>query len=818
MIKAMSRKTTALVALLLFLGGLALRLPSLGSFLTPDERYWSQGTSQFVTALQHREWSDTYAYGHPGVTVTWAGALSLALRTMIAPPADAADLTSLTIALAQEPNRSDMIAWFRFPIAVMCVLGIVVIFLLLRRIVSWPAALLAAALISLDPFLLANSRILHLDALLTLTLTIAWLALLAATRSQKRSLYVLSGVALGLAFLTKTPALLTTPIVMAWVVGHRCHGRRQRDDGATQGAVIPIITDLVWIGLPAVLVVFLLWPALWVNPIGTLRRMLLFSAGMGGVGHELGNYWLGRPVAAPGALFYGAVLLWRSTPVSLMGLLLALAALLKALPWPGSPPGNGRRQGWGMVLFVVWFALIMSLGAKKFDRYLLPVFPMVDILAAAGWTAFAGWLAHRKRWSVAQTITAVSVLLVGLQATQVVLNLPTYLTAYNPLLGGIRTARQVMLVGWGEGLETAASFLNEQPNADQTRVASWYGHNVFGPFFAGQSFDLQYDLATADALFANDVSFVVTYLNQTQRDLPDESIRNYLEEPVSVVANWGVPLAQVYAWPKPFAHTTDQTLAAGLHLLGWEVGHRDPTNGHLPVTLYWDAAQVKSRPDDVPPMTVWIKDAAGEVWATAEDELTLDADNLVPGWSQRPALRQTLELRTPVGLAAGRYPIEIAPLNGDILALETIDISPTLASEATGSGDATRLPEDVLFDGAMALVGYDLQAQGQDWQLDLLWLAQQQPSPAQFFVHVVDADDRIIAQHDGVLAALPGQQAQWQAGELARQRVRLELPPEVNADDLRVYVGLYLSPSGQRLPLTVDGRAVPGGRYNLLQQ
>ncbi len=74
------------------------------------------------------------------------------------------------------------------------------------------------------------------------------------------------------------------------------------------------------------------------------------------------------------------------------------------------------------------------------------------------------------------------------------INRPTYLTAYNPLLGGMGTARQVMLVGWGEGLAEAARFLDEQPEAQNLRVAAWYGHNVFGPFFAGQSYDLYYDL------------------------------------------------------------------------------------------------------------------------------------------------------------------------------------------------------------------------------------------------------------------------------------------------------------------------------------
>ena len=173
---------------------------------------------------------------------------------------------------------------------------------------------------------------------------------------------------------------------------------------------------------------------------------------------------------------------------------------------------------------------------------------------------------------------------------------PTYLTAYNPLAGGMRTARDLFIVGWGEGLAEAAAYLDRQPGAADQHVASWYGQNVFGSFYRGQSYDLYYDLRTAADLYAHDVDYVVTYVNQDQRDLLDASIREKLGSPLFTSQAAGVTLASVYAWPKPFLHTADRSVAPGLRLLGWDLGNYDPASGRLRVVSYWDAGRARPSP------------------------------------------------------------------------------------------------------------------------------------------------------------------------------------------------------------------------------
>ncbi len=811
---------------------LLLRLPVLGSYLTPDEGLWSQRSAAFVQAVAGRDWASTMTTGHPGVTITWAGAAGMALRTLLHPPMEGTTVAQLAAALATQPSQADMVGWLRLPIALSTALAVVVIFLLLRRLLPTGVTILASVLLIFDPFLLAHSRVLHMDAVLTLAMTIAWLALLVAVRTEQRRFFILAGMAVGIGFLTKATALILGPLIVGWIFW-----RRWSAGGSPAGRPTPrvriraVAADLMWIGLPAAAVLMIAWPALWVAPIATLQRVVNFAFALGGVGHELGNFWLGSPTAAPGLLFYPLVLLWRTSPITLIGLMIAVVSTIAALAQRrgGSKAvtnaaGNTEEmQTIGALwLYCLWVGLALSFGDKKFDRYLLPIFPVVAILAGWGW--IQAWHYFVRPASPRESeqssrrgvlaLFAVAIL-VALQAGYALSNLPTYLTAYNPLLGGIRTARQVMLVGWGEGLEQAAEYLNQQPGPETAHVASWYGDNVFGPFYRGSSDDLYYDLRTAADLYANDVGFVVTYLNQVQRGLLDSSIQSRLGQPVMTYGWHGVPLAQVYPWSKPFAHTTDRELVPGLRLQGWTVGPADTAAQQIPVTLYWDTAAAAAAASELAPVAVWLKDAAGEVWAFSEQSVVSSPENQVVGWLDRPTVKQNLVLALPTGLQAGVYRVEMAPETGQGLALGEVDIPSTSRAQLADLG-VTRTPARVVFGDAIELLGYELRPDNAGWKLDLLWSVDTQPpTGVRYFVHVVDAPEAIIAQQDGVLAALPGQsESSWRAGDVVRQRIHLNPPQSTEAAGLVVYVGLYTL-DGQRLPLTVGGQPAPDGRYAL---
>ncbi len=811
----MTRQRLVLIALVLFIVALALRLAGLDAFLTPDENLWAARTAHFVTALGARDWAGTNLTGHPGVTTMWAGALGLLAKWLLAPSPAANGLLASAAELAARTANLAYLPWLRLPVAVLCAAAIVASYLLARRLFPERTALLGAGLLLSDPFLLAHGRLLQMDGLVAAFITISWLALIVALRTRQRGFFVLGGLSIGAAVLTKSPALVMGPLMLLAIVGARLlRPMPQAAEGSgpvRAGRAAGLLRDLLWTGVPFVSILFLLWPALWTAPAETLGGVWGLMTAYGGGEHELGSYWLGRPVAEPGALFYAATLALRTTPVTSIGLLLALSAFVL--------PGRGQWRGTaGMLLaFVLWYGFMITVGAKKFDRYLLPVFGAVDLLAAWGWTSAARWAAGQLRGrgtprGAAIASVAGAALLVGIQAVTALAARPSYLTAYNPLAGGATAASRVMLVGWGEGLEDAAAYLNEAPESEDGRAAAWYGKNVFGAFYRGTSFDLYYDTPLAADLYERDVDWVVTYANQEQRGLVDPSVRSLLGAPLHTVTHDGVALARVYAWPKPFEHTGDRQIGDGLRLVGWHVGEHDRHVGALPVTLFWDEVELAAVPEAR--VVIWIKDAAGEVWAFEERLAAGDQQGGAPltgDWPGVPVASQSIVLRPPVGLSPGPYRIEVAPFGGSASELAVIGIAETRADEVASLGRETINPAaEVRFGDAVRLLGATVDAAGDTWTADLVWEWLAAPAAQQhYFIHVVDPEGAIVAQQDGVLppAGSPG--------DLARQRIRVALP-QGSPESARVYVGVYRPEDGVRLPLTVDGAPIPDGRHLLL--
>lgn len=189
-----------LVTLLLFALALLPRAVGLDDFYTTDEAYfWQRRVDRFSDALVMRDWAATNQTGHPGVTTMWLGALGQRLAL-------ARGLT--------EPGPGDgatFLAHLRTPLAVANALAVALGYLLLRRLLRPATAVLAALLWASSPFLIAHSRLLHLDALLTSCMTLSLLCLLVVVagraRGERRPLALVgSGLFGGLALLTKAPA------------------------------------------------------------------------------------------------------------------------------------------------------------------------------------------------------------------------------------------------------------------------------------------------------------------------------------------------------------------------------------------------------------------------------------------------------------------------------------------------------------------------------------------------------------------------------------------------------------------------------------
>src|SRR5215213_8601941 len=201
-----ARAARSTVAIVLLLGVIALppRVLGLVDFLTTDEVYnWISRVERFSGAIAGRQWSATMLVGHPGVTLCWLASLGLAAQRY-----------AVDHGWASVTSQVEYLRWLRLPLATLEALAIPGAYLLLRRLVAPATALIAALLWALSPYLIAHSRLLHLDALLTTFVTFSLLCILIGCRAARPVRWIVaSGCCAGLALLTKGPALIVLPFI-----------------------------------------------------------------------------------------------------------------------------------------------------------------------------------------------------------------------------------------------------------------------------------------------------------------------------------------------------------------------------------------------------------------------------------------------------------------------------------------------------------------------------------------------------------------------------------------------------------------------------
>ena len=251
-----------------------------------------------------------------------------------------------------------------------------------------------------------------------------------------------------------------------------------------------------------------------------------------------------------------------------------------------------------LLVYVAAFMVFVSLGDKKQDRYLLPSLVMMNVVAAVGVSAVvdethtivATWRSRSRGRSSPRFDHLLSgsliLVVVVVQTITCLPHSPYYSTFYNPLLGGNQAAARYLLVGWGEGNELAAGYLNRLPGAERmTVVASM--PTTLAPFFKGET-RLWWPQAK---VFAAD--YVVLHRRDVQRGQPDPHLVRHiyqtwpLEETITL---HGLPYVWIYRapaadWTLPIEDEDSPMGRTGL--MGYRVDPKQLARGQkLTVTLY----------------------------------------------------------------------------------------------------------------------------------------------------------------------------------------------------------------------------------------
>ncbi len=155
----------------------------------------------------------------PGIT-TDGRVLSVWPPITCAAPGCGRGTFSEFLAVAGDPYlTADLLPAVRFPTALLAAACVAVAYFLLRRTFGRTVSTLAAALIALDPFFITYARVLHHDALASMFVLVAVLALVTYLVAEPRTLYAgIAGIATGLAWLSKASTLFLGPFGLALFV------------------------------------------------------------------------------------------------------------------------------------------------------------------------------------------------------------------------------------------------------------------------------------------------------------------------------------------------------------------------------------------------------------------------------------------------------------------------------------------------------------------------------------------------------------------------------------------------------------------------
>jgi 4-amino-4-deoxy-L-arabinose transferase-like glycosyltransferase len=621
---------------------------------------WYKRSVYFWDAVLAGDWGGTYQFYHPAVTVMWVTGLGLRIyavthgwtgNDLLNPPVGASGIGHYPIEAG--------VAALAFAIAV-C---IVIAYVLLTRLMDWPVAFCAGCLLALDPFFLAFSKVILVDALLAGLMLVSALAFLCYQRRKRWGYLMLSGLFAGLAFLTKSPSAFLFPYVLLvavassfWLLKTRLASELRHSWGLWRiaRAVAGRLWAIAWtVGswvVIAGLVFVLAWPVMWSNPLKAIFKIGLSIIFWSGEPHH-DLFLAGRVVDDPGLLFYLATVAWKTTLITLPAIPAAVVFLLRR--WRER---KSDRYVWWLLIYAAGFFLMMAIGAKKRRPYLIPTFLALDILAAWAVVQVARAVGRGKRFvSLTWVPAAVVAMALAVQAGAVLRHHPYYDVHHNLLLGGLPVAQHILPLGdQGEGLDQAARFLNGYPGAERRTVG------VQKRFV--DSFERDF-VGRTQRINEPGADYRVFAVNVNQRGLNAEEWEDMWQVCQREGSLWSVSFDSVpYAWvcpayptdPEIFAidHRSDARLDDHISLLGYELSATRLSAGDaLTVTLFW---QSDGRLVADYHVFVHLLDADGQMVAQ-HDGVPMQGERPTWDWRDREVLRDDHALLVDADTSPGTY-------------------------------------------------------------------------------------------------------------------------------------------------------------------
>lgn len=784
---------------IIFFLALIPRILNLNVFVGPDEFSWVTRSAAFAQALTPQgDLSQTYQTEHPAVTLMWIGTAEIWWRYLTA-HIGITDWNTLLVS----SKTIEVLAGKRMAVALVNSVLLAFAIGLTAQLFGSKPAWLAGIMLAFDPFFLTESRALRTEGVVAGFTTVALLSLALYAKFPQRRYNILAGILTGLALLSKISAI---PLLFLGFLVVGLNPVLARFKFSCLSWKKSICAFSLWCGVVLATIV-ILWPALWVTPMDVIQRMFgyMFMRGIEGGGGSSESFFLGRALpenSDPGWLFYPVVLLYRTGPLLWLGLgVLLLLIVFKR---------NLLSSGFKLILMIMGLYLLAYLAIitrteLKYDRYIIPMLPVLTIMAALGLDI--GWQSLVKCLPVLCKFSEFAVIIVLI--TQMVLALPHhpyYYTYWNPLLGGIKQAVKVLPVGVGsEGLDQVARYLNMLPNSEAIKVASASSQKI-RPLFNGE-------LIAMDNLDGKWVQadYVIIYISQLQRGRHSPDILTYLAryKPQYVLTMFGLDYAWLYSGPAAQYYGGGHKLEGRGTLFGYDLcrssslcktssdGETQVVAGNsLSVTLYWRNEGQQS--DDN--FFVRLMDVDNYVWAEAIAKPKSGFEEV--SRQENAIIESEAILNLPIGMPPGNYYFKpgFRTSAGQIIGYfdlpdNTKPVKVTIPETSTFP-NSSQLPVILMVNDDLAMLNYHLDSivtqPGATIWLTLYWQATADVSRDYVIaLQLLDHTDKEVAYWLGrpIRSVLPTDQ--WKQNQMVQDPWLLTIPPDVAAGPYRLQLSVY---------------------------
>ena len=355
------KKVFRFALLFLFLVLFAItRLPRLkDDVVNPDGTNWHYRSEQFISGIKHGQFEKTYQHYHPGTTLMWISGVGVEVYKQV---------TGITSYNSENFLTFDLVAKISV-IFVQFILSVFLIFLF-SKLVGFYKSFLTVSIFTFEPWFLANSRLYHLDVLLTLLIFISIIFAYINMKEPSVKNSLLTGLFISLSFLTKSIALgLLIFVIFCTSVYLFRAGKKEK-----------IFSSVGYIFLSFMFFTFLLLPALWVNPKYCLSNMIS-ETGKAGIerGHE--QIIFGEKTNDGGIFFYPLAILLKVSPFMIIGSLLGFYYFVNRK----IKDKKSSDFGVYLSLFIFGYLIGMTIPSKKIDRYILVLFPFLAYSSVVGY-------------------------------------------------------------------------------------------------------------------------------------------------------------------------------------------------------------------------------------------------------------------------------------------------------------------------------------------------------------------------------------------------------------------------------------------------